>query len=44
MKTALSKSKLTGGELDVAWTNLEAMRNVVRIFKQGDWNNEIPSG
>ena len=44
MKTVFSKSKLISSGMQNVWENLEAMRGIVRVFKQGGWNAELPDG
>ncbi len=44
LKTVFSRSTLNAAGLADVWSNLEAMRAIVRIFKQGGWNAELPEG
>lgn len=44
MKTTFSKERLQAAQLVSVWNNLEAMRDIVRHFKQGGWNSELQNG
>jgi len=43
MKNCL-QSKILTGELSVIQTDLNAVKTIVRIFKQGNWNALLPDG